>query len=296
MNRMWSVLTAPCLVATVVPSISGSRSRCTPSRLTSAPPRCSLRPQILSISSRKTMPFCSTAAIASRTTCSWSSSLSLSSAISTRWLSATVMLARLGAAAEGLAEHVAEIEHAHLRAGHAGDLEGRQARRRAVLHLRSRSRGRRAAPSRSILRNFWRVSALALAPTSASSTRSSAASSALALDLLAQPLAGHRDRDLDEVADDLLDIAADIADLGELGRLDLEERRLRELRQAARDLGLADAGRADHQDVLRQHLLAQLVAAAAGGASGCAARWRRRAWRRPGRRCSGRARRRSRAG
>ena len=36
MNRMWSVLTAPCLVETVVPSISGSRSRCTPSRETSA--------------------------------------------------------------------------------------------------------------------------------------------------------------------------------------------------------------------------------------------------------------------
>ncbi len=29
----------PCLVETVVPSISGSRSRCTPSRETSAPPR-----------------------------------------------------------------------------------------------------------------------------------------------------------------------------------------------------------------------------------------------------------------
>ena len=29
---MWSVFTGPCLVATVVPSISGSRSRCTPSR------------------------------------------------------------------------------------------------------------------------------------------------------------------------------------------------------------------------------------------------------------------------
>ena len=43
MNSTWSVLTAPCLVATVVPSISGSRSRCTPSRLTSAPMRCSLR-------------------------------------------------------------------------------------------------------------------------------------------------------------------------------------------------------------------------------------------------------------
>ena len=56
-----------------------------------------------------------------------------------------------------------------------------------------------------------------------------------------------------------LDIAADITDLGELGGFDLEERRLREPRQPARNLGLADAGRANHQDVLRQHLLAQLV-------------------------------------
>ena len=37
MKRMWSVFTGPCLVATVVPSISGRRSRCTPSRLTSPP-------------------------------------------------------------------------------------------------------------------------------------------------------------------------------------------------------------------------------------------------------------------
>ena len=76
-------------------------------------------------------------------------------------------------------------------------------------------------------------------------------------DVLAQALARHGDGDFDQVAHDLLDIAADIADLGELGRLDLEERRLGQLRQAAGDLGLADAGRADHQDVLGQHLVAQ---------------------------------------
>ena len=67
-----------------------------------------------------------------------------------------------------------------------------------------------------------------------------------------------RERDLDQVAHDLLDVAADIADLGELGRLDLDERRLGQAGQPARDLGLADAGRADHQDVLGQHLVAQL--------------------------------------
>ena len=79
------------------------------------------------------------------------------------------------------------------------------------------------------------------------------------LHVLALLLAGQRDADLDQVAHDLLDVAADIADLGELGRLDLDERRAGEPRQPPRNLGLADAGRPDHQDVLRQHLLAQLV-------------------------------------
>ena len=54
-----------------------------------------------------------------------------------------------------------------------------------------------------------------------------------------------------------LDVAPDVADLGELGRFHLGERRLGESGQASGDLGLAAAGRADHQDVLRQNLLAQ---------------------------------------
>ena len=115
-----------------------------------------------------------------------------------------------------------------------------------------------SSPARSRVRNFSRVSRLAFSPTSASSTRSSALSSALAIDRLARAFARHDDGGLDQVAHDLLDVAADVADLGELGRLDLEERRLGEPREAARDLGLADAGRADHQDVLGQHLLAQV--------------------------------------
>ena len=77
------------------------------------------------------------------------------------------------------------------------------------------------------------------------------------LHVLALALADLGDRDLDEIADDLLDVAADIADLGEFGGLDLDERRAGELCQPPRDLGLADAGRPDHQDVLRQHFLAQ---------------------------------------
>ena len=75
----------------------------------------------------------------------------------------------------------------------------------------------------------------------------------------AAPLLLEPHRFLDQVAGDLLDVAADIADLGELGRLDLDERRVGELGQPPADLGLAAAGRADHQDVLGRHLVAQLV-------------------------------------
>jgi hypothetical protein len=78
-------------------------------------------------------------------------------------------------------------------------------------------------------------------------------------DFLALLIAHERNADLDEVAHDLLDVAPDVTNLGEFGRLDLDERRAGETRQAPRNLGLAHAGRADHQDVLRQHLFAQLV-------------------------------------
>ena len=77
--------------------------------------------------------------------------------------------------------------------------------------------------------------------------------------ILALAFAGLRNRDFDEVADDLLDVAADIADLGELGRLDLDERRAGEFCEPPRDLGLADTGRPDHQYVLGQYFVAQVA-------------------------------------
>ncbi len=76
-------------------------------------------------------------------------------------------------------------------------------------------------------------------------------------DLARFGLARLLDRGFGQVADDRVDVAADVADFGEFGRLDLDERRVGEPREPARDLGLAHAGRADHQDVLRRDLLAQ---------------------------------------
>ena len=63
-------------------------------------------------------------------------------------------------------------------------------------------------------------------------------------------LAVRFDGDFDEIANDRVHIASNIAHLGELGGLDLDEGRVGQTGQTTGDLGLADAGRADHQDVL----------------------------------------------
>ena len=106
---------------------------------------------------------------------------------------------------------------------------------------------------------FARLLALALPPTSASITRSSALSSAWAPTSLARRSLRHGQRHLNQVANDRFHIPADIADLGELGRLDLDERRLRQFGQTACDLGLTTAGGADGQNVLRLHLFTKRV-------------------------------------
>ena len=68
--------------------------------------------------------------------------------------------------------------------------------------------------------------------------------------------AHHVDRALDEVAHHRLDVASDVADFGELRRLDLDERRAGELGEATGDLRLPHARRADEDDVVRRDLLA----------------------------------------
>src|SRR5256885_66448 len=68
----------------------------------------------------------------------------------------------------------------------------------------------------------------------------------------------HVDGELGQVPDHRLHVAADVADLRVLRGFDLQERSLRELCQAPGDLGLSDAGGADHDDVLRRDLVPQL--------------------------------------
>ena len=65
--------------------------------------------------------------------------------------------------------------------------------------------------------------------SSRSSSRSSASRSAFSCTSAMQLGLDHGDAELGEVADHGLDVAADVADLGVLGRLDLDERRLASL-------------------------------------------------------------------
>ena len=67
------------------------------------------------------------------------------------------------------------------------------------------------------------------------------------------------DGGLHQVADDALHVAAHVAHLGELGGLHLHKGRVHQLGQAAGDLGLAHAGGADHQYVLRRDLLPDVL-------------------------------------
>src|SRR3984885_9976292 len=163
--------------------------------------------------------------------------------------------ARLGAAAAELAENVADRDRAHLRAGHAGDVEQRHAAA-GGLHLDFDLLVVELARAQLFAERFLGRGAGIGADQRVEHAIFGRLLGA-GLDVLALALARQRDGDFDEVAHDLLDVAADIADLGEFRRLDLEKRRAGELGEAAGYFGLADAGRPDHQNILRLHFLAQ---------------------------------------
>ena len=111
--------------------------------------------------------------------------------------------------------------------GMPGNVEGRHAAA-GVARPRSRSPCRRARRSRSLRAEACRASsALAVCADQRVEHALLGVELGLGLHLLARRVAHQADADLDQVADDLLDVAADIADLGELGRLDLDERRAR---------------------------------------------------------------------
>jgi hypothetical protein len=217
-------LDRPCLVVTVVPSISGSRSRCTPSRLTSAPRALLAGADLVDLVEKDDAVLLHRRSRSARD-CSSSSSLSplRRSAVVAF---GDLHLARLGPIAERLAEDVAEIDHAHLGARHAGKVEGGQ--RPVPVSATSISISRSSSsPFAQLLAELLARILAGVSPTSASSTRPRRRHRPWPSPPRAA-LARHGDGAFDQVADDLFDVAPDIADLGELGGLDLDERRLGE--------------------------------------------------------------------
>ncbi len=163
----------------------------------------------------------------------------------------------LGAAAAELAENIADGDRAHLRAGHAGNIEQRHAAARG-LHLDLDLFVVKLAGAKLFAESLFGRSTGVGADQGVEHTVFGCLLRT-GLDILALFLARQCDGDLEQIADDLLDVAADIADFGEFRRFHFEKRRAGELGEAARNLGLADAGRADHQNILRQHFFAQPV-------------------------------------
>src|SRR4051812_42507967 len=164
--------------------------------------------------------------------------------------------AGFGAAAAELAEDVADVYGSHLRTGHAGNFEHRHAAARGgyldfdllVVQLAgAKFLAERVFSGRACVRANQRIDDARFGGLLGTD-----------LNVFALSLACQRDADLQKIAHDLLDVAADIADLGELSGFDLDERRAGEPRQPPRDFGFADPGRPDHQDILRQHLFAEL--------------------------------------
>ena len=89
------------------------------------------------------------------------------------------------------------------------------------------------------------------------------AAACFVFDFLPLALAHQRDGVLDQLADHALHVAAVVADFGVLRGLDLDERGAGQLGQPPGDFGLADAGGADHQDILGRdfapHVFGQLL-------------------------------------
>ena len=147
------------------------------------------------------------------------------------------------------AEHVAEVDHPHLRTGHAGDIERWHDTAGFVVEVDFDFAVVELALAQHLAELLLGV-VVGLSPGEHVDQTVFSDDLGLGLNGVALLGAGAGYGQLNQIADDGLDVAADVADLGELGSLNLDERRVGELGQPAGNLGLAAAGRPDHQDVL----------------------------------------------
>ena len=163
-------------------------------------------------------------------------------------------LAALGAAAHRLGHHVRKVDHADLAGLHAGHFEAG----RRVGHLDLDLTALQIAGFEALAEGKARGFAGILAHQRIKQAGECGVFR-LVLHGAAAGFADEADRFFDEITDDRIDVAANIANFGELGGFHLDERGVGEASEAAADLGLAAAGGADHQDILGHHFVAQIV-------------------------------------
>ena len=162
--------------------------------------------------------------------------------------------ARLGASAESLAQHVGKIDDAGRGARHSGNIEAGNAA--AVAHLNFDFALVEFTGPQFLLERVARRLRSVGADERIDDARFGI-ELRLGLDTFAPRRLHHGDARFEKIPDHLVDVTADVAHLGELRGFDLDERRIGELGKPAGDLGLADAGGPNHQDVFRHHLFAQ---------------------------------------
>src|SRR6516165_4134856 len=160
-----------------------------------------------------------------------------------------------GSAAAEFAENIANRDCAHLRSRHARNVEQRQAAA-AGLHFDLDFLVVKLGGPQFLAKCFFGGNARIGADQSVKHAIFSGLLRAR-VHILAFLFTRQGDSHFDQVAYDLFDVAADITHLGEFGRFNFQERRAGKFREASRNFGLADAGWADHQNVLRQHFFAQ---------------------------------------
>src|SRR5262245_53928947 len=165
--------------------------------------------------------------------------------------------AGLGTATAELSENVAKIDGAHLRSRHAGNFEHWHAGT-AHLHFdldflvveltaaqlfpETFARGRTCSRTNKRIEHafFGRLLSARLHVFSFS-------------------IADQRNADFEQIANDLLNIASNIANFGKFGSLDLEKRGAGEPGKSAGNFGLSNPRWANHQNIFWKNFLAQLL-------------------------------------
>ena len=159
--------------------------------------------------------------------------------------------------AHRFAENIAQADHSHLGAGHAGNFHRRHGVGAGIDHADFDF----ALGQGAFAQHFAKLLFGIFAGGNADQRFQNpffGSDRGLFAHLFAHSFAGAVNGNVQQIADNRLHIAADIAYLGKFGCFHLNERRFGQPCQTAGNFGFADAGGTDHQNVLGHDFLTQV--------------------------------------